>query len=418
MIKICLFDLDQTLLRTSDMKEVREQGKNVSGAAYVASVKAAFLAAAGRHIYTLAELVAIRTAFQGMNLGVFTRSPRSYANGILDVAYPGFHWDIVVAYEDVEKRKPHGEGIDRAMHAFGVKNLDEVVLVGDECVDVRAAYNAGCLVFIDKGAWPPTREKEHWKSLDLMPDAVFDGPAELREVLADWTRGLPELERLLSTGGQRLGVPRFGKVNKFIPKEAGGDNTPFPIHACGRYFAKYDSIKWRRKWHGLTKSIEDQKEADSFPAEWIDAVRAFISTNYFTFWTADAEIHVTVVPHRPGRTPRLEAFLAQLEASCLEAPPADNIKLVFHRAVLEYRDGVKSQSKEHLGQIDRFNNVREHLFVAQPAVAKGARFLVIDDVSTTGASLIYARKYLKDAGASEVTCLSIAMNIGDVLWAK
>jgi predicted amidophosphoribosyltransferase len=42
--------------------------------------------------------------------------------------------------------------------------------------------------------------------------------------------------------------------------------------------------------------------------------------------------------------------------------------------------------------------------------------LVIDDVCTTGASLIYAGKFLKDAGSGEVTRLAVSMNIGNVLY--
>ena len=62
-------------------------------------------------------------------------------------------------------------------------------------------------------------------------------------------------------------------------------------------------------------------------------------------------------------------------------------------------------------------NVRDHLIVHEKAVvAKGGHFLIIDDVSTTGSTLIYADKYLKEAGATLVTCFSIAMNVSNVLY--
>ncbi|WP_374208626.1 phosphoribosyltransferase family protein [Klebsiella pneumoniae] len=41
--------------------------------------------------------------------------------------------------------------------------------------------------------------------------------------------------------------------------------------------------------------------------------------------------------------------------------------------------------------------------------------LVVDDVVTTGASLIYASKYLKDAGARNVILFALAKNISDIL---
>lgn len=83
--------------------------------------------------------------------------------------------------------------------------------------------------------------------------------------------------------------------------------------------------------------------------------------------------------------------------------------------LLEYKVGVKSQHNDHLGRDDRFINVRDHLVVKMPElIVAGTYFLVIDDVTTTGASLIYASKYLKAAGAIDVKCLSMAKNIGNL----
>jgi predicted amidophosphoribosyltransferase len=84
--------------------------------------------------------------------------------------------------------------------------------------------------------------------------------------------------------------------------------------------------------------------------------------------------------------------------------------------LLAYKDGVKSQHGDLLNQHDRFVNVRDHLYVKTPKLIQpGLNILVLDDVCTTGASLIYATKYLRDAGAADVKCLAVAKNIGDVL---
>ncbi|MHB1530147.1 MAG: ComF family protein [Acidiferrobacteraceae bacterium] len=84
--------------------------------------------------------------------------------------------------------------------------------------------------------------------------------------------------------------------------------------------------------------------------------------------------------------------------------------------MLAYKEGVKSNHGEHLGANERFKNVRNHLFVAQPkTIVANAIYIVIDDVVTTGASLIYAAQYLKDSGASDVRRLAFAKNVSDVL---
>jgi HAD superfamily hydrolase (TIGR01549 family) len=102
-----------------------------------------------RLIYGGDLLATIRKVHPKLKLGIFTRSPRSYTDTVLRWAYPTLEWDIVIAYEDVPRTKPHGDGIDLAMNKFGIESLDKVLLVGDTDVDVRAAYNCGCVVVLD-----------------------------------------------------------------------------------------------------------------------------------------------------------------------------------------------------------------------------------------------------------------------------
>jgi predicted amidophosphoribosyltransferase len=47
-------------------------------------------------------------------------------------------------------------------------------------------------------------------------------------------------------------------------------------------------------------------------------------------------------------------------------------------------------------------------------VAAQKSYLIIDDVVTTGASLIYAQKRLEEAGASNVHLLGLGKNVGDI----
>ncbi|RYH25567.1 MAG: HAD family hydrolase, partial [Alcaligenaceae bacterium] len=198
MFGICLFDLDDTLVRTEDLKDVREACKNNADTGRISAVKASLAATHGRHIYGLNVLESIRKSHPEMKLGIFTRSPRSYAKTVLEWAYPEFVWDLVVAYEDVNRTKPHGAGIDLAMKQFNVEYLDRVMLVGDTDVDVRAAYNCGCIAVIDRSSWPGKKRPEHWRALELVPDAFIEGPNDLLRFLDRPRTFLPELERLLS----------------------------------------------------------------------------------------------------------------------------------------------------------------------------------------------------------------------------
>jgi phosphoglycolate phosphatase-like HAD superfamily hydrolase len=413
MIKICLFDLDDTLIRSGDLKTEREACKNTSSSTVLNNVRA-YLIDKERLIYGPEVLESIRSKFPDLILGVFTRSPRSYAELILGWAYPGFEWDILIAYEDVGRTKPFGDGIDTAMKRFKITDLDEVMLVGDNDIDVRSAYHCGCLVTLDKGAWPYKMDTAHWSALAHIPDAIIDDPSQLLKVIADRNRFLPELERLLDMGKPSVSGGRFDKINHFVNRGAGGDNTAFPIYACGRSFSNHKSVEWRHKWCKLTQSIAENKDSEVFPDEWVQAVRTFIQKNFLGFLT-DEEVVATVVPHRPGRQPRLEKFLTQL-AESVSKSPLNGINLMVEPELLKFKKGVKSQHNDLLKADERFLNVRDHLIVNKPeVVSSGISYLVIDDVCTTGASLIYANKYLKEAGATKVECLAIAKNIGDVL---
>lgn len=414
MFKICLFDLDDTLVRTEDLKEVREACKNNTDAAKICAVNAGLAAAPERHIYSLDMLESIRKSHPEMKLGVFTRSPSSYAKTVLTWAYPGFVWDLVVAYEDVRSTKPHGEGIVLAMEQFKVEDLDQVMLVGDTDVDVRAAYNCGCIAVIDRSSWPKKKRTEHWRALELVPDAFINGPNDLLYFLARPNTFLPELERLLSDEADVAAGFRFDKINHFVPRAIGGDNHPIPIYACGRSFTNYESVQYRKRGHELTQSVEDHKDADVFSENWIKAIRQFIVHMYWVaFWAED--VIVTVVPHRPGRKARLEALLQQLQRS-LALNPITNCNVTVAPDLLAFKAGVKSQHNDRLNQVARFENARDHLFVQSPQFVNGRKsVLVLDDVVTTGASLIYAMNYLKSAGARDVKCLAIAKSVSDVL---
>ena len=361
----------------------------------------------------------IRSQFPQIKLGIFTRSPRSYAETVLKVAYPSLKWDVIVAYEDVSRTKPYGEGIDKAMRSLDCRNLNEVILVGDGDVDIRAAYNAGCLGVLDRSSWGHQYTPDNWKAISRVPDAVIHSPKEILRVLDCYELFLPELERQLSD--QRLQIAdrkaRYDRVNKFVPSDIGGDKTAFYVYSCGRSFADYESIEQRRHWHQLTQSIHDQKEADEFPEEWLRAVKTFITMEFGEAIWRGEKVIVSVIPHRPGRKPRLETFLEQLAEFCAQDQQlCGKGHLSFIPDLLGYKSGVLSNSNDKLNLIARFKNVRDYLFVNREAVNTRAKFLIIDDVCTTGSSLIYARKYLIEAGAKDIKCLCVAMSIGNVLY--
>lgn len=423
MFDLCLFDLDNTLLRTDDLEDVRKQGLDKHGnAAYRAELLRRFGNPADRYIYTPARLAALKARWPQMKFGVFTRSPAAYAQVVDDVSYPDFPWDAGAAYETVPKgyHKPSGRGIQACMKQVGITDPRRVVLVGDETVDVKAAYNAGCHVVLDQASWVRGQwdGKRHYAALELMPDAVISGPAELADVLSDIGAYAPRLEWEFDASTDVRRQPRFAAVNHFYPSEVGEPaKAREEIHLAGRHFSDYESLDNRRAWHTLTHSIHQHKDSQVFPVEWCNAVYAFVQKSHpFMALTNDA-VTVAAIPARPDRFPRMQHFIAQLHNDFRgrRAIGKTHDAVQFSTTLLSYKDGVKSQSGDHLKRVPRFENVRDHLIVSNPSDVHGKDFVIIDDVCTTGATLMYAKKRLMEAGARQVKLLALTKNVSNVL---
>jgi phosphoglycolate phosphatase-like HAD superfamily hydrolase len=417
MIRLCLFDLDQTLVDTHDIEALRLAGVHRTDDVYPAEVQRAFTAT-DRSIIDEAFLLALRQQFPDMKLGVLTRSPRRYADTVLQHVFPNVQWDTVISYEDVQLRKPHRQGVYRAMWNVGMPNvsdLPDVLLVGDSDVDIRAAYHAGCSAVLFKKGWPYHYESTHWRSMGLLPDGVATNEDDLLAAISDPIPKLPDLECLLADKLQAPLQPRFDKIGKFFPN----DRTRHVVYTAGRSFAGYETLNQRREWHDLSQSIQDNKDSENFPEEWIESIKRFIAYHYHslgTFPFGDGpELVITAIPARPERIHRLGYLIEQLRSSYGDNPRLKRLRLTFDPNLLAYKSGVRSQSREHLNPEERFANVRDHLYVVNPGAARDRRFLVIDDVTTTGATLLYAEQYLMDAGATSIDCFSFTQNISDPL---
>lgn len=416
-IRLCLFDLDNTLLRTNDLEEYRGQANvNNTSRNYTHGLMAAFDRRDDRLLYTPEQLADLQEDFSDMRWGVFTRAPRHYAATLLERAYPRVEWDLVVAYEDVRKTKPNPDGIWLAASQLGVKSGDEIVLIGDEKTDVVCAYRAGCWVFVDQSSWGYPRENVHWYALERVPDALFKGVDELRPLLSSPYLGVPELEYLIM-GEQLEGRQRrIDKINHFFPFP--DRSPPVPIHVMGRLFGEYSELKHRRSWHQLTDQLLSHKDSIRFPDAWTEAVLRFVKMDTLgnPARITTPETIVTVVPFKQGRTPRLEHLLNQI-ARAYRTPrllTGRRAPIVSFRSdVLAFRPGAVSSHGHHLNRHQRFANVGDHLYVVRPQSIQGKHVIVIDDVVTTGATLLWSHRLLMTAGARSVSCLSLAQAVGE-----
>ena len=410
-VELLLFDLDDTLLRTADLEQgfrgTQYAGRQAQD--YVDRLRAAYNTRENRIVYPRRFLNSLRERYPDVQLGVFTKAPKHYAQTLLSIAYPGFEWDVLVAYEDVRYTKPNGEGILLAMDEAGVDDPWAVWMVGDTKGDIQAAYDAGCWAVLDRATWPNSRRREDWWALERMPDASIAQPSELLPVLDAPQDYLPIAERLQVSDCAAIAHPaaRFEKWNAFDL-----DGRVYPIHYLGRHFSR--EAQRRVNWHQVTHDIHAMKDLLVVPDYWIAAIRAFLKrlVGQHPGLAFGGSLVVTVIPAKPTRIRRLEAMLEQLAESHRAGAIAGIARISFVPDLLRYREGVQSQhGGDGLNKQQRMENVRDHLEVVDGAGYRGVHVVVIDDVATTGASLVYANKYLTEAGASAVTCLSLTKAI-------
>ncbi len=69
-----------------------------------------------------------------------------------------------------------------------------------------------------------------------------------------------------------------------------------------------------------------------------------------------------------------------------------------------------TQPQQGLERHNRLKNLQNAMAVSDPAKVKGRVCIVVDDVTTTGASFAEAKRALREAGASEVRCIALAQS--------
>lgn len=92
------------------------------------------------------------------------------------------------------------------------------------------------------------------------------------------------------------------------------------------------------------------------------------------------------------------------QAELLGKALADNLNLSYQEILAK----KETLSQKDLKRYERKENVKEAFYLKKDVNIKGKDILLIDDVATTGSTLLEAAKPLKKAGARYVWCLTFA----------
>lgn len=149
MIKCLIFDLDDTLIDTSPLADLREnrQWQEIDNSLHLCK----------RYEQVSDILTTARAA--GLKACIVTNSPSNYANKVLK--YFEITVDSLVAYHDVQNHKPSPDGIQLVLNRFQI-SPDEAVYLGDSEVDQGAARDAGVDYF-----------SVDWGNAENVPDSNY-----------------------------------------------------------------------------------------------------------------------------------------------------------------------------------------------------------------------------------------------------
>jgi competence protein ComFC len=126
-----------------------------------------------------------------------------------------------------------------------------------------------------------------------------------------------------------------------------------------------------------------------------------------TGWTID---FVTAVPAGVARRAERGYNQAALLAKPIALSQGTPLKL---EALCKSRE---TRSQVGLNALERLRNV-ENAFQADPGCAQGKRFLLVDDIATSGATVMACARALTQAGAQQVFVLTLARAAGSLGFA-
>lgn len=110
---------------------------------------------------------------RGVKLAVFTGKGKRTAMITLDKLAIADYFDIIVSGNDVDRHKPHPEGILRVLDILGV-GPNEALMVGDSLSDINASRAAG--VRIAAVLWD---SYDHTRVRNAGPDYLFERVADM-----------------------------------------------------------------------------------------------------------------------------------------------------------------------------------------------------------------------------------------------
>lgn len=368
-----IFDLDMTLLDSSALNDARKR----QDWTYVYNNMWRIRPFATRPLAPHAVLNQLDA--QGFKIGIVTSSPRRYAQEIL--AQHSINYDELVAYHDTANHKPDPEPITKMLSLLSTVP-NSAVYVGDDINDVQAAYHAN--VFSVGAGWGV----ENWATFaKSAPDIILHTPEPLLRPL--------DFDRLKYLGTYRASdtFRIFEDESEILhPGSVLQWNQGIHMYSLARYFSTKDP---RHAKDLLSQRILNLKNNDTWSEMFGKGLGTAIN-KLLGGWRPDC---IVPIPPKPGQT--RNRFEKPLQHA-LPFPDGVEVDLQGLICVREV-EGYKQLRPSERAAAIRGAYDTEYDW-------SGFKVLLIDDVYTSGETLIECARILKINNAIEVRGLTLSID--------
>ena len=122
------------------------------------------------------------------------------------------------------------------------------------------------------------------------------------------------------------------------------------------------------------------------------------------------DVVILGIPENKNRKKKEEYDHIKLILKHIEKKSLDTDIYKTNYKLLHWNKNINRQSK--LKKDERFKNVSGALSVFSPkSISKNTKYIIIDDIKTTGATLNEAKRSLSSSGAKEITLIAFATNM-------
>jgi ComF family protein len=186
------------------------------------------------------------------------------------------------------------------------------------------------------------------------------------------------------------------RILEQAPKADSIDDEIFPLWSYGNKMIR--DLIWELKYRGNNKAADLIAEmmCDNILAELVDMA------------TFENFSEPTLIPIPLSKQRLKERGFNQTEILAKKiAEIGKDFPLKCLTGVLIKIKNTASQTKS-AGRKERLQNLHDCFAVSNPALIRGKNLILIDDVTTTGATLAEAKKTLKKSGARRVIAFTVA----------